>query len=477
MVVLAERPGGVDKHRQEILDQFLRRSWPWQLGWVIGGELVQNGRALHRSVVNRCVFMEARRRDIGQHLAVPPLEDPQPPRTSDSANDGRAHFPTLADLHHGIQHGGRNDREHPLLALARHHLERRQARLAQRHGFNVHVHAHPAPRGRFARGAGDPGAAEILDTEDEVLVEQLEGCLDQALFLERVANLDVRALCRFGFGVIGEGRRSQDAHPAYPVAPGARTKEHRQAPLAARPPENEAVLGQEPAAQDVDQRVARVTLSEVELAPDGWDPDSVAVARDTADHPARDPAVAGVVGEAEAQWVHQGDRASAHGEDVAYYPANPGSGPLVRLDRRWVVVAFDADRHGDPVPGVDHACVLARANQDGRPTVGSRRRWSLEDLYEQCSLHITAYMANSRWLGTRPRIRSMEAASSSVRPSSRCNVASMVIKLGCRGSAYLPRDTAPPARGAIPHCGSARERWRGGRALPDIRRRAATSEP
>ena len=27
VVVLAERPGGVDKHRQEILDQFFRRSW------------------------------------------------------------------------------------------------------------------------------------------------------------------------------------------------------------------------------------------------------------------------------------------------------------------------------------------------------------------------------------------------------------------------------------------------------------------
>ncbi len=367
VVVLAERPGGVDKHRQEILDQFFRRSWAWQLCRVIGGKPVQNGRAPHRAVVNRCVFMEARGRDIGQDLAVPPLQDPQPPRTSDSAYDGRAHFPTPADLHHGIQHRGCNDREHALLALARHHLERRQARLAQRHGFDVHVHAHPAPRGRFAGGAGDTGAAEILDTEHEVLVEQLKGCLDQALFLERVADLDVRALCRFGFRVIREGRRSQDAHPADPVAPGARTKEHRQAPLATSPPKNEAVLGEEPAAQDVDQRVARVTLSEVELAPDGWDPDGVAVARDTAHHPARDPAVAGVVREAKAQWVHQSDRASAHGEDVAYYPADPGSGPLIWLDRRGVVVAFDADRHGDAVPGVDHSRVLARANQHGRP--------------------------------------------------------------------------------------------------------------
>src|SRR5438552_7417835 len=51
---------------------------------------------------------------------------------------------------------------------------------------------------------------------------------------------------------------------------------------------------------------------------------------------------------------------------------------------------------------------------------GRRARWTRDDLYEQCSLHITANIASSRWLGGRPRIGSMAAASSSVRPSSRC---------------------------------------------------------
>src|ERR1700687_5737917 len=52
-------------------------------------------------------------------------------------------------------------------------------------------------------------------------------------------------------------------------------------------------------------------------------------------------------------------------------------------------------------------------------SVGSRRKWILDDLYEQCSLHMTAYMASSRWLGDRPRMLSMDAASASVSPSSR----------------------------------------------------------
>jgi hypothetical protein len=41
------------------------------------------------------------------------------------------------------------------------------------------------------------------------------------------------------------------------------------------------------------------------------------------------------------------------------------------------------------------------------------------DLYEQCSLHITEYMASSKWLGWRPSKRSISRASSSVSPKAR----------------------------------------------------------
>ena len=39
------------------------------------------------------------------------------------------------------------------------------------------------------------------------------------------------------------------------------------------------------------------------------------------------------------------------------------------------------------------------------PSVGSRPRCTREDLYEQCSLHITAYRASSSRLGSRPSTR------------------------------------------------------------------------
>ena len=42
-----------------------------------------------------------------------------------------------------------------------------------------------------------------------------------------------------------------------------------------------------------------------------------------------------------------------------------------------------------------------------------------DDLYEQCSDHMTEYIASSRWLGSRPRIVDDPSSSSSVSPSAR----------------------------------------------------------
>src|SRR4029078_11050572 len=60
-------------------------------------------------------------------------------------------------------------------------------------------------------------------------------------------------------------------------------------------------------------------------------------------------------------------------------------------------------------------------------SVGKRRRYERDDLYEQCSDHMTEYMASSRCVGSRPSSATTASSSSSVIPS-------------CRGS-------APPAIG------------------------------
>jgi hypothetical protein len=72
---------------------------------------------------------------------------------------------------------------------------------------------------------------------------------------------------------------------------------------------------------------------------------------------------------------------------------------------------------------VDDPGVLADAGEqlaDGR--LGGRSpnllRCTLLDLYEQCSDHMTEYIASSAAVGRRPRISWMRAYSSALRPSS-----------------------------------------------------------
>src|SRR4029453_13712529 len=104
---------------------------------------------------------------------------------------------------------------------------------------------------------------------------------------------------------------------------------------------------------------------------------------------------------------------------IAQDAADARGRTLVGLDGRGVVVALDAEGHRDAVAGIDHPPVFPRAPQTAGPSGGRRRRCSRLDLYEQCSDHITAYIASSRWLGARPSSRAMSAASPSVSPRAR----------------------------------------------------------
>ena len=166
---------------------------------------------------------------------------------------------------------------------------------SRRYRVHVHVHAHPAPGGRLARSARDPGAAEVLDPETKRLSSS-----------SRVASM--RRFSSNGSPTWTPGRlaapasghrersRGQDAHPADPSRPVV-TKQHRQVPLTqARPSTRRSSAGA--AAQDVDEWVARVTLRELKLTAYGRDPDCVAVARDAAHYPLATRTVLWVVGRA-----------------------------------------------------------------------------------------------------------------------------------------------------------------------------------
>ena len=209
-----------------------------------------------------------------------------------------------------------------------------------------------------------PAPPEVLDPDDQVGVEQLQARLDQPLLLIGVAHLDTGALGRLGVVVApSEAGRGQHADAADPVPPGGRSEQDGQVPHPGGGPEDQSLGREHPHAQHVDQRVLGVAVVEGELTADGGHPHRVPVARDAGHHALDQPLLAGVAGVAEEQGVHDGDGTGPHGEDVPQDPPDPGGRPLVGLDGRGVVVALDADGHGDTVPGVDDPGVLARAHQ------------------------------------------------------------------------------------------------------------------
>ena len=74
-------------------------------------------------------------------------------------------------------------------------------------------------------------------------------------------------------------------------------------------------------------------------------------------------AVSGASMRPEAQRVHDRDRPGAHRQDVADDAADAGGRALVRLDVGRVVVRLDLEGDGPAVADVDHAGVLAHADQ------------------------------------------------------------------------------------------------------------------
>ena len=81
---------------------------------------------------------------------------------------------------------------------------------------------------------------------------------------------------------------------------------------------------------------------------------------------------------------------------------------------------LDLERTGPPIAHIDDPCVLARPlHHTTRPglslaRVGSRFRCTREDLYEQCSDHITEKIPSSVSEGVRPSAASIRAYSSAV---------------------------------------------------------------
>ena len=269
----------------------------------------------------------------------------------------------------GVAHLRPNDRHHPLLALGDHDLPGREVGLAERHPVERDVDAGAVARHLGERG-GEPGGAAVLQRLDQAALDELDGCLDQLLARERVADLHGGALVRVG---VAELLAREHARAPDPVSPGGRAEEQDQLSRAARACARETLAREDPHAHRVDEAVVAIARVEDALAADRRHPDRVPVRADPGHGPVeRMPRLA------EPKGVEERDRPSAHRDDVAQDPADARRGALERLDRCRVVVALDLERDGLALAEVDHAGVLARALEDAlalrRQPAKERRR-------------------------------------------------------------------------------------------------------
>ena len=357
------------------------------LGAVLG-QRVEGRRAGHRALVDRAVG-GGLRRDPHDRGAAPGHR--QQAVLGHLADHRRLDVPLGADLHEGVDEVRPDHRHHPLLRLAHQDLGRGEARVAERDRVQVDAHAAVAAGRQLGRRAGDARRAQVLNALDQPLGEELEAALDQELLQERVADLNRRTLGGLAVGV-AERRAGQHRRPADAVRPGPRAEQHD---LVARPVGRgllQVAVPHEAHAERVHQRVAGVAGVEDELAADVGQAEAVAVERDARDDSGQHPGGVVRVRRAEPERVHDRDRARAHRDDVPDDAADAGRRALVRLDEGRVIVALDLEGDRVILADVDHARVRADPASRCRAwsASGARlRRCTLDDLYEQCSLHMT----------------------------------------------------------------------------------------
>ena len=315
-----------------------------------------------RTVIERCVVAEKARVQFGHHASA--LLDPQEPVRRDRSDLYGVEPPFLEDRQDLAFSTAFGYQQHALLRFREHDFVGRHPALALRHAVEFDLDPDPAAAAHLRGRTGQPGRAHVLDAENRAGAHGLEASLEQELFQERIAHLDVGPL---GLGILVElGRSHRCPLDAVPASLGPHVNDGVAEALGR--PEEDRVLPEHPEGEDVHQRIRAEAGVEGAFPSDRGHPDAIAVVGDALDHPADDPPIgrAGlrVVGRAEPQGVEHRYGAGAHREDVAQDAADPGRRPLEGLDIAGMVVRLDLEGGRPAAADVDDARVLARSDQD-----------------------------------------------------------------------------------------------------------------
>ncbi len=355
---LLRRLVGGGHQLQDLVLQLLRGRGPRQLVGVVRLELVLPGRAGVGALVDRAVVRDRARVDVDDLAAVP--VDLKAVAVGDLTDDGGDDVPLLTDLQEPGDLLRLHDRAHALLRLAHEDLLRRERGVAQRYVVQGDGHAAGAVRGQLGRGTGQARRAQVLDADHQLLLERLQGALDEQLLLEGVADLDRRTLR--GLGVV-EGLGGEDRGAADTVTAGAGPVQDDLVARAGRLREVDVLVPHHTDGTGVDQRVALIAGVEDDLAADVGQAQAVAVAANAGDDARQHALGVGVVGRAEAQRVHDRDRTRAHRDDVAHDAAHARGRALVGLDVGGVVVRLDLEGDRVALADVDDTGVLTDADE------------------------------------------------------------------------------------------------------------------
>ena len=166
-----------------------------------------------------------------------------------------------------------DDEQHTLLRLGEEYLPRKHVGFAERNFFNLDVYAAAALVGDFARRREDARRAHVLHRGDELLVEQVHAALDEELFLERVAYLNLRLARARVLVELARGER----RARYAVAARLRAEQHGHVSGLRGLRARHLVETDETRAEGVDERVVVIAGRIEGLAADRRDAYGVAV--------------------------------------------------------------------------------------------------------------------------------------------------------------------------------------------------------
>ena len=272
----------------------------------------------------------------------------------------------IDDLSHRRLSRGSDHHQHPLLGFGQHDLVGAHALLPPADAIEIDIDAATASVGQLAGGTRQSGSAQVLNGRDAVELVELQAGFTEQLLEEWVPNLD-RGAPRYRSLIHlhgGEGRAVD------PVTACVGTNHEHDVAGAISLRAAKSALGHQPDAHRVDDRVVGVAAIEIHLTTDGWTAETVAVAADAGDDALEQVTISAFLQWTETQGIEDCDGTCPHGKNIPKDAAHPGSGPLVGLDRRRMVVRFDLEHDRQPIADIDGSRVFAGSLQHMRALGG-----------------------------------------------------------------------------------------------------------